>query len=193
MIWLSAGSISYQDYGNWGDMVEPSGGLLTSFDGESVTLDQFIGYVKQYYEHLDSLTDDQRLRIVARGVVQGAGAIGDWRFIIGFYGASLVGATPQILSSLASLDSATVVVGYGESAGSPLFHMAVGADGEWIGAEGAFGDMEMMNQASWVRGFSWFQFSVPVLSSEAVMGTAGTTVATCVSGVCQAIWNGWVH
>src|SRR5579859_2990483 len=88
MIWLSAGSISYLDYGNWGDMVEPSWGLLTSFSGEWVTLNQFVDYVRQYNEHMAILTDDQRLRIVARGVVAGAGAIGDWRFIIGFYVAS---------------------------------------------------------------------------------------------------------
>ncbi len=44
--------------------------------------------VKSYYAGLGYLNDDERIRFVARGVVQGAGAIGDWRFIVSFYVAS---------------------------------------------------------------------------------------------------------
>jgi len=190
MIWLSGGSISYRDHG--GDGVDPSSGLLTSFNGEWVTLDQYQGYLEQYAERIATLSYDQRLRAVARGVVAGAGGLDDWRVIAGFYAASLLFASP---GALASLDTATVAVGYGESAGSPLIHAAVGADGEWISAWGGFGNMtmEVEGSAAWVRAYSWFQFSVPVLNTEAVLGTAGATVSTCLSGVCQAIWNGWFH
>ena len=88
-IWLPGGSIRYTDYGDWGDMVGYSSGLLLSFNGEWVTLTQYLGYIQDYYNHLGNLSDDQRLRIVARGVVRGAGVVGDWRYVAGFYAASL--------------------------------------------------------------------------------------------------------
>jgi hypothetical protein len=104
-------------------------------------------------------------------------------------------ASVATVGTVASLSTAQVVVGYGESAGSPLIHAAIGVDGEWISAWGEFGNMTMMLEgtAAWVRAYSWLQFSVPVLSPQAVLGTAGATVSTCISGVCQAVWNGWVH
>jgi hypothetical protein len=97
--------------------------------------------------------------------------------------------------TIASLETVQVAVGYGEtSGGSPLIHTAVGANGEWMSAWGEFGNMTMdFGSETWVQLHSWFQFSVPVLNSQAVLNTAGATVSTCVSGVCQAIWNGWVH
>jgi RHS repeat-associated protein len=111
----------------------------------------------------------------------------DWVTAATIYEA--VGVSSAIGAGLvASLETVDVAVG----AGSPI-HVAVGSGGEWISGMGEFGNMEMMSSNAWVRGFSWFQFSVPVVNSEAVMATEGATVSTCVSGACQAIWNGWVH
>jgi hypothetical protein len=192
MVYLGGGSIGYQDFGNWGDTVQSSSGLLSSFDGQWVTLNQFVGMVNSYYATIGTLSDDERLSAIARGVVTQGGAVADWRFIVGFYGASLFGASGQITSSLASLDTVTVAVGEGESAGIPLFHTAVEADGQWISAWGKFGNMTMEGGSDvWAENYSWFRFSVPVLNPGAVAATSGTVVMTCVSGVCNAILNGW--
>jgi hypothetical protein len=104
MLWLSGGSIRYNDEGNWwSDWVSPSGGLLTSFGGEWVTLNQYLGYIQDYYNHLGNLSDDQRLGIIARGVVRGAGGIGDWRFIAGFYALSALGGYAVVDAGAAGL------------------------------------------------------------------------------------------
>jgi len=87
IIWLSGGSITAINHNDWGGMMEYSS-ETSYFDGEWVTLDQFIGMVKSYYAGLGTLSDDERLSTVARGVVRGAGVISDWRFIVGFYAAS---------------------------------------------------------------------------------------------------------
>lgn len=87
IIWLSGGSITTINHNDWGGMMEYSE-ATSYFDGEWVTLPQFIGMVKSYYAGLGILSDDERLKIVARGVVNQAGLISDWRFIAGFYVAS---------------------------------------------------------------------------------------------------------
>jgi RHS repeat-associated protein len=86
-LWLSGGSITTINHNDWGGMVDYSS-ETSYFNGEWVTLGQFIGMVKSYYAGLGTLSDDERLKIVARGVVRGAGGIGDWRFIVSFYVAS---------------------------------------------------------------------------------------------------------
>jgi RHS repeat-associated protein len=77
--------------------------------------------------------------------------------------------------------------------GSP-FHVAFGVDGTWLHATGdAFFDMTISgdNAAAYVRGFSLYQFSVPILYPGAVLGTAGTAASTFVTGACYAFFKGW--
>lgn len=75
----------FDRFRSWIDdgQANPSG-VSPPADGELVTLNQFIGMVKSYYAGLGTLSDDERLRIVARGVVRGAGGIGDWRVVVAF-------------------------------------------------------------------------------------------------------------
>jgi RHS repeat-associated protein len=84
ILWLSGGSITTINHNDWGGMMDYSS-ETSSFDGEWVTLGQFIGMVKSYYAGLGILSDNERLKIVARGVVKQAGAVGDWRFVVAFY------------------------------------------------------------------------------------------------------------
>src|SRR5262249_7530316 len=152
--------------------------------GEFLTLE---AWLNNFHTEYDVLSDEARLSLVARGVVRGAGAIGDWRFIAGFYAASLLGAAPQILNSFAGLDSVSIVLGEGEP-----FHVAVGADGEWIHATDMFSStMEMTTQgaSAYVRGFGWVQLDVPTLAPQAIFSTEGTAASNCVFGACSALWK----
>ena len=137
------------------------------------------------------MTDDYRRYAVSREITSEAGWMGTWRGPVWWYGASLAGASGSIMSSLAELDSVTVVVGEGE----PL-HVAFGVDGEWLHATGNrfFNMVISSNRAgAWVRGMGVFRFSVPVLNPSAVLGTAGAAASSCVTGACYAIWRGWVQ
>ena len=95
------------------------------------------------------------------------------------------------LSTASSMSTMEVAVGEG----SP-FHVAFGADGVWLhAAEDGLGGLEITTQqaAAFARGYSWIQFSVPVLNTAAVLGTAGQAASSCVSAACYAFIQGWIH
>ncbi len=185
LLYLAGGSVTSINHNDWGGMMDYAN-MSYGFDGEWVTINQFVGLVDSYYAGLGNLSDDERLSIVARGVVKGAGGLGDWRFYAGFYLASLAGATPQILNSVASLDSVSIAVGEGQP-----FHVAVGADGQWIHATDMYGEMQMTTEGAnaYVRGFAWGQVNVPTLAPQAIFGTEGSATSSCVSGACSALWK----
>jgi hypothetical protein len=89
-----------------------------------------------------------------------------------------------------SLPAMDVAIG----GGNP-FHVAYGANGMWLNATGDFFDMTITDGASYARYVQMYggvQFSVPVLSTEAILGTAGNTgVWSCVTGACSAFLAGW--
>jgi len=97
-------------------------------------------------------------------------------------------ATPYVMA-VGGMSTVDFAVG----AGSP-FHVAFGVDGTWLHATGeGFFNMEITKEgaAAYVRGFSSFQFSLPVPYPGAVLGTAGTAASTCVTGACYAYLKGW--
>jgi len=138
-----------------------------------------VGGASDNYPGLALFTNNQALWRHAAGMMNKLTAA----YAIGF-GALAGGA------ALSSLESVDIAIGAGEP-----FHVAFGVDGTWLHATGDLFDMEITGDqaAAWVRGFSSFQFSVPVLNSQAVLATAGTAASTCVTGACYAVLQGWIH
>jgi hypothetical protein len=100
-----------------------------------------------------------------------------------------VPAAGELLGSLSTLPQMQIAVG----AGSP-FHTAYGVNDVWLNATGDFLNMTITDGASYARYVQMYgglQFSVPVLYSEAVVGTAGATASTCLTGACSAFLKGW--
>jgi RHS repeat-associated protein len=99
-VFLSAAMISYSsqetadEEGNI--LVEPSWGILARYAGVSMSIE---AWLKGFYNSYEALSDEERLSIVAKGVVNRAGAIGDWRFIAGWYLASALAAAPEVIAS----------------------------------------------------------------------------------------------
>jgi len=74
-VFLPGGKISYKD------SLTGTSGDLTEFDGEWITLSAPLS------------ADEQRIRTIGRGVVKGAGVVGDPKYIVGFYLVSATGGT----------------------------------------------------------------------------------------------------
>src|SRR6185437_14934043 len=83
---------------------------------------------------------------------------------------------PIAIDTVASLPTMEIAVGPGQP-----FHVAFGANSTWLHATGDFFDMTIGSEraAAFAR-MAWFKFSVPILSPQAVLGTAGATASTCV-------------
>jgi len=124
-VFVPGGHIGYIDYGDYYGGVQPSWGTLSQFDGEFLSLE---AWLNNFHTEYDALSDQQRLSIVARGVVKGAGAIGDWRFIAGFYALSALGGYAAADTGLLAGDAeANSILGprviYGNNAlQTDLFH-----------------------------------------------------------------------
>ena len=94
---------------------------------------------------------------------------------------------PIAIDTVASLPTMEIAVGPGQP-----FHVAFGANSTWLHATGDFFDMTIGSEraAAFAR-MAWFKFSVPILSPQAVLGTAGATASTCVTGACYSFLKGW--
>jgi hypothetical protein len=116
-----------------------------------------------------------------------ASQIGDPRTILAWYGASaFIGGAGAISANVSWMD---VAVG----SGTP-FHIAYGVDGVWLGAEGEFFDMTVVESASYARYVQMFgglRFSVPIIYGGAVLATEGAPAWSCLTGACSAFLAGW--
>jgi len=170
----------YSYWANWDPFATGIYGTLVPVRGHygDVTVGS-VGGTEDTYPGLALFTNNQALWRHAAGTMNKLTAA----YAIGF-GALAGGA------ALSSLESVDIAIGAGEP-----FHVAFGVDGTWLHATGDLFDMEITGDqaAAWVRGFSSFQFSVPVLNSQAVLATAGTAASTCVTGACYAVLQGWIH
>jgi RHS repeat-associated protein len=84
-IFVSGGVFTYKDYGNDEGLVTPSSGELGSVPDAWIS---YKGWLANFQGQGSPLTDDQRLRTVAHGVMKGAGALNNPSTYALWFGAS---------------------------------------------------------------------------------------------------------
>jgi RHS repeat-associated protein len=95
------------------------------------------------------------------------------------------------VAGLTSLEPAQIAIG--SYAGN--LHFAAGVGGQWI--HGLAGGGLVWMTSTWADEFIEEDgpLIIPILvrNGSAVLNTAGTQVRNCFTGMCGAVWNGWIH
>ncbi len=147
-------------------------------------------YVYNPTDHF--LTGNARILALAQAINGQAGVMGTFKGMLGFYGASLLGGVESIFESFAALDSMVVGIGAPGYQASNL-HFVYGVGGEFQQGLLINGEMQLTDGPLAARAFaqSPIQISLPVLSTEPILGESGAAVGNCFTAACSAFFRGW--